>query len=392
MLEKPLQSRAVRGAVLLAAGLLGFLLLEGLARLLEPGEKYFHARLFQKLPAADAARLNALLASESAKFEATYRLGASQVLDTENFVIDPTLVYRLAPSLSQKSLNFTLRPEIREEERWTYNANAEGWRGLIPSPKEPGELRIVTLGDSTTYGWGLEEEESWPARLAKELGNPWGVFNRAVPGYTSYQGSLLSTEANSLSADMVTIGYGANDAMPYPLREEEIAKRISIPLAGVAGRLALPRLLARLFFRMFPKPEPTNRVPPEEYEKRLGEISKHVREKSEPLLLSLCVSDPRYEEALGRVSKTEGIPLLRFEAGEEPTWIEPGGTAKCSAAEVLEQAGKSASAPSALEKTRHLAGDERKSFFADDCHPTPWGALVIAKSIACRIESLRRSL
>ena len=198
-----LQSKAGRALTLALAALAVFLALEGLARLADGGdERYYHTRLFEHLPPGDAARMQAFMDEQVQGFEQTWKLGAAKVLDTENFVLDEKLVYRLKPSLDLQAINFTLPEEERARAPWHYNANAEGWRGPLTHPKPEGVKRIVVLGDSTSYGWGLSEEESWPALLQKYLGEDWEVYNRAVPGYTTYQGEILArTELKKLQPD-----------------------------------------------------------------------------------------------------------------------------------------------------------------------------------------------
>jgi lysophospholipase L1-like esterase len=64
-------------------------------------------------------------------------------------------------------------------------------------PKRPGEVRIVCLGNSTTYDTSLPEERSWPRRLQEMLGAwaPAGtrfeVYNGGVAGYSAQQAKRL---------------------------------------------------------------------------------------------------------------------------------------------------------------------------------------------------------
>jgi lysophospholipase L1-like esterase len=51
-----------------------------------------------------------------------------------------------------------------------YAVNGQGLRGPeVPRDKQPGELRMLGLGDSTTFGTGVGWEETWPTQCAKEL-------------------------------------------------------------------------------------------------------------------------------------------------------------------------------------------------------------------------------
>jgi lysophospholipase L1-like esterase len=71
--------------------------------------------------------------------------------------------------------------------------NAFGYRGEdFAIPKPDGVFRIVTLGASTTYGFGVQPEEAYPAQLQKILREDYGyenveVLNGGVMGYTSWE-------------------------------------------------------------------------------------------------------------------------------------------------------------------------------------------------------------
>jgi hypothetical protein len=51
-----------------------------------------------------------------------------------------------------------------------YATNSHGWRGPEREPTfAPDELRIAAIGDSCTFGKGVEEEATWPRRLERQL-------------------------------------------------------------------------------------------------------------------------------------------------------------------------------------------------------------------------------
>ncbi len=106
---------------------------------------------------------------------------------------------------------------------WTPATSAEGsnviFRGIkYPINKSRGIYRIVCLGDSTTWGQGIEDAaDTYPMLLEKLLNNQnekekFEVINAGVPGYTSFQGLLfLKKYILSLSPDLVTVRFCAND-------------------------------------------------------------------------------------------------------------------------------------------------------------------------------------
>jgi len=63
--------------------------------------------------------------------------------------------------------------------------NGDGFRGPpVPKAKEPGEYRVLALGDSVTFGVGVASDDTWPARLGSLLARDRraSVVNIAFPG------------------------------------------------------------------------------------------------------------------------------------------------------------------------------------------------------------------
>lgn len=95
---------------------------------------------------------------------------------------------------------YALRRDARWEgralPRWhgfSVRTNEDGLRGdehrPPPSPP-PDERRVLFLGDSWTFGLGLEEPETYPARVGAQLSavTPlrWRVLNGGVPGFNVF--------------------------------------------------------------------------------------------------------------------------------------------------------------------------------------------------------------
>ena len=98
------------------------------------------------------------------------------------------------------------------------NTNSLGLRGLEFSPlKEPGVFRIITLGDSCTWGFGVEQTYEYPWLLQKILNMQpvpiiFEVQNAGIPGYSSLQGlRYLRSELVHYEPDVVTVYFGRND-------------------------------------------------------------------------------------------------------------------------------------------------------------------------------------
>ena len=122
----------------------------------------------------------------------------------------PGLAYELAPGLDREVFGFRLR------------TNRLGMRGPEVGAKPAGVRRILALGDSITFGWMVDENQAWPARLAQMLDAGPGrfeVLNLAVSGYSSRdETNLLLQRAPGLSPDLVIVGYCLNDPENEPVQ------------------------------------------------------------------------------------------------------------------------------------------------------------------------------
>jgi lysophospholipase L1-like esterase len=97
--------------------------------------------------------------------------------------------------------------------------NSLGFRGPeVPATKPPGRLRIVCMGDSTTYCIGINDDAAtYPARLEAHLRDLWPqreleVINAGVGSYTSLEHVVQALlKIAPLSPDLVIYYYSHND-------------------------------------------------------------------------------------------------------------------------------------------------------------------------------------
>ncbi len=126
----------------------------------------------------------------------------------------PQIVYQFDPEL-----RYVLSPNQRG---WIddgfVTTNALGFRGGdVASPKPAGRVRIVAIGDSLTFGWGVNDGETFCSRLAQLVGarfpgRDFDVVNLAVGGYNTRQEvGLLRRNVSRLQPDMVLVGLYSND-------------------------------------------------------------------------------------------------------------------------------------------------------------------------------------
>ncbi|MBK6940157.1 MAG: hypothetical protein IPH13_08115 [Planctomycetes bacterium] len=88
----------------------------------------------------------------------------------------------------------------------------------IAAEKPAGVVRLLCLGDSTTYGLGVAETDCWPRRLEAELNTrpPRGqrveVVNAGVPAFNTADAlALFEDIVDRVDPDAVLLGWFAND-------------------------------------------------------------------------------------------------------------------------------------------------------------------------------------
>lgn len=147
-------------------------------------------RWVRRLVTATTVALALLVASELA-----LRIAFPGLHDTETLRAsgDEARLGRYRQRSMDDALYFEMKPglDIRFGES-SVRTDAKGLRvrdvleAAAPPPRE-----LVVLGDSTSFGWRVEWDDSYPARVCSRLEQAWGVpvhlTNRSVPGYNSEQ-------------------------------------------------------------------------------------------------------------------------------------------------------------------------------------------------------------
>jgi lysophospholipase L1-like esterase len=231
--------RAVRaiwllaGLVLLVAALLyNEWLLAPLAR-----EGGFGALTRGKIRAVQAgfalAGLSLLAASEAVRrMEGLARLARHRAVVALSLIgvgLLPVLVvdFALRPFVAPKTrifardaaLGWRLQPGAEGEWGDVFvRINAQGLRGPeVALPKPPGVRRLLFLGDSVTFGYGVEDAASvFPWRvgsaLADALEEPVEVVNAGVGGWSPWQElAWLESDGLRYAPDLLVVGFVLND-------------------------------------------------------------------------------------------------------------------------------------------------------------------------------------
>jgi GDSL-like Lipase/Acylhydrolase family len=144
----------------------------------------------------------------------------------------------------------------------TISYNSQHFRGqkeytLDPAP---GVTRIVMLGDSSTFGWGANDDETYPAQLEQILQNrypqhPVEVINTAHPGLGPGEESLFySMWVNKFHPSIVILNLHVNDPQDEVKRQlfgldshSGVVPRHSTQLATMNSRVRRGRELINSF-------------------------------------------------------------------------------------------------------------------------------------------------
>ncbi|MFQ5702076.1 MAG: SGNH/GDSL hydrolase family protein [Acidobacteriota bacterium] len=315
---------------------------------------------------------------------------------------DRYLFYKLRPHLDLMLTDVATPAVIRDRTRWLFHTNAHGFNTPdVPFRKPHGVFRIVALGDSSTFGWGVDPQRNYPFLLEVELKRRYPeakieVVNLGVCGYTSLQGRvLLEREALRYDPDVVILSYGSNDFSRVPVAFDELYERnlgwmgalqsvmqhsrayqvYASFLAGAAKRTSNRRVRGNADA----EPRGVLNVGPEKSVANMMEMVRIAREHDiDPVFVTNCVRGSLGGPIHAAATRT-GVPILNTE-----------NLLEASIAEVL--------GPGRFQETfkryRDLYGDalvERFPWLAvylgDHCHPNIIGHQLIAEALAPMIAA-----
>jgi lysophospholipase L1-like esterase len=124
---------------------------------------------------------------------------------------------RLMRKIDRDGLLHDLRPHAKAtHDGISYATNNDGLREDhdYALEKAPGVRRVILLGDSFVFGWGLHLEHTMGRQTASLLdGTKWEVLNLGVPAYnTANEVSFLEERGLKYHPDVVVLMYHPNDA------------------------------------------------------------------------------------------------------------------------------------------------------------------------------------
>ena len=271
----------------------------------------------------------------------------------------PTRIWALKPGL-QQSFGVQIR------------VNALGLR----EPESLGlgaKNRVLTLGDSSIFGHGVQDGATLHDQLAKKL-NERGVLSQVicggVPGYSTAQSLVLMDELGwDLDPAVLVIGNQFSDMNRDNFTDRQVLERMSAPVAKMEFLLSHSHLYRSLRAVMasakgvpafaavgWPTPSSTGeiRVPPKDYVENLELLLAGAREREIGVVfLQLDERDPHH-----------------------------GGGGNRNYAAMMESVAVAWGTP--IVRAPHLfaqSGVPRQQLFMDEVHPTPVGNELMAQAL-----------
>ena len=246
------------------------------------------------------------------------------------------------------------RREIRRVRSFSVTTGHARLRGGDPAPRA-SRFRILCIGDSVTFGWGVEEGESWPRRLEAELADRVEVVNAGVPGLgLNGIGAYLSRVAPQFSPDGVLVCRRAAAVSGDPFREYVRAMDLA--------RLALPKTRFQILLPPISRFDPTGqRLYPDEaptLRRLLPDVP--VLELTEPMRAA------QGERGCALKRKEDMLQVVRLETGEI----------------VSEAKATERDLPVTFYDLFERDPTVREALFFDDGHPDAEGLTVLARAAA----------
>ena len=144
------------------------------------------------------------------------QIASSDHLDPGMSRYDADLGWTLVPGWSGRHQNYDFSAQ--------YRLNRHGFRNDSPPPGTHPERLIAVAGDSFTFGFGVNDDETFVHHLNETASDLGSFVNFAVPGYSTDQEALLleRTILKFKPRAVLLVVYLGNDvfdnALPYPIQ------------------------------------------------------------------------------------------------------------------------------------------------------------------------------
>ena len=185
--------------------------------------------------------------------------------------------------------------------------------------KDTSKPRILAIGDSNTYGWGVAPEATWVEVLDRALPAA-SVINLGWLGYSSYQGyQMLLKYGDALKPQLIIVSFNYNDRRYIYDHNIDSAEKFARNFDAIRTsneyewlqHIYTVRLLRSMMIRAgllkHELPAGTTdvrhleaRVPPQEYRENLRKFAEYGRAHNVPVVFLLLKDNPYFTRQIRR--------------------------------------------------------------------------------------------
>ncbi|MCB0310577.1 MAG: hypothetical protein KDD42_05050 [Bdellovibrionales bacterium] len=208
------------------------------------------------------------------------------------------------------------------------SSNRLGFRSTeFAQKKTANTTRLVLFGDSSSFGWGVNQDENYLNLLADDLRKDYPrrtieALNFSMPGDSSEFGRLIFDKfLQDLTPDIVLIGFGANDArlasVPHSVMADNYKAHAGLQRIRTVllRHSAIARVLEKITkghpAEAVPMPTRGIAVKPRRFRTNLTHFIEQSRAVSakQTVLVSLC-SPFEYAKVMQKTAKAHGALFL----------------------------------------------------------------------------------
>jgi len=188
--------------------------------------------------------------------------------------------------------------------RRTISINSSAFRDdeEITLTKPANTFRLFTLGDSITFGWGVESVDTFTKKLQQRLNEfssntKFQAINAGIVGFNSYQGvRLLKHKLLAYNPDLIIVAYGGTNYVLSASTDKESLRTGSLTLTKIANigrKFYIYRSLREIMIRFnkVSKDKMKRRVYPEDFRNDLRNLIKIAKENNIGVVLMTIPSN-----------------------------------------------------------------------------------------------------
>ncbi|MBN2385153.1 hypothetical protein JXQ70_19945 [bacterium] len=244
-------------------------------------------------------------------------------------------LYKMKPNMDTRIVNYFNQLERERGISFEVKSNSQGFRSReYKRKKDENVFRVVALGDSSTFGWGVDTEYMFTSVLEDRLnevesGLDYEVLNFGMPGYSSEHGlEVFKHVVDGLEPDLVLVSFGANDCRFTHQTHRELMAREETWIGAARHFLRYfktYKFMRKLILKIHDPLNPsrleqrpavmsssTRAVPPSDFQGNLEFFLSESRQLGAQVIFMSVCSPPEYIEVVEQVAQKAQVPFINI--------------------------------------------------------------------------------